>query len=229
MSPERFSRITSLLNHRQPDLTIYMEQVHDQHNLAAVVRTADAVGISDVHATWNTNVKGGVSGSVATGSQKWVNIHSHDTVQEAVSAMRSQGMQIIATNLSETAIDFREIDYTKPTAIIVGQEKYGISEEALALADQDVIIPMVGMCQSLNVSVASALMMYEAQRQRELAGMYSQTCRLPAEEQHRILFEGGHPIFTKLCREKNLPYPPLDAEGQIDAPQEWWDAIRGRK
>lgn len=229
MSPERFSRITSLLNHRQPDLTIYMEQVHDQHNLAAVVRTADAVGISDVHATWNTNVKGGVSGSVATGSQKWVNIHAHETVQDAVNAMRKQGMQIIATNLSETAIDFREIDYTKPTAIIVGQEKYGISEEALALADQDVIIPMVGMCQSLNVSVASALMMYEAQRQRELAGMYSQPCRLPAQEQHRILFEGGHPIFTKLCREKNLPYPPLDEEGQIDAPQEWWDAIRGRK
>ena len=228
MTPERFTRITTMLNRRQPDLTVFMEQVHMQHNLAAIVRTADAMGINNVHATWDIDSTR-ISRNVASGSQKWVNVHSHETTQDAIAVMREQGMQIIATNLSATAIDFREVDYTKPTAIIMGQEKYGISEEALALADQDVIIPMVGMCQSLNVSVASALIMYEAQRQREIAGLYEQTCRLPKEEQHRILFEGGHPIYRQLCREKSLPYPPLDKQGQIDASDDWWNAIRGRK
>ena len=228
MTPERFTRITSMLNHRQPDLTIFMEHVHLQHNLAAIVRTADAMGINNVHATWDEDTPK-ISRNVASGSQKWVKLHSHDTAQDAIAVLREQGMQIIATNLSATAIDFRDVDYTKPTAIIMGQEKFGISEEALALADQDVIIPMVGMCQSLNVSVASALIMYEAQRQRELAGMYNDVCRLPKEEQHRVLFEGGHPIYRQLCREKNLPYPPLDDEGQIAASEDWWSAIRHRK
>jgi len=228
MTPERFARITSMLNRRQPDLTIFMEQVHMQHNLAAIVRTADAMGINNVHATWDIDSTR-ISRNVASGSQKWVNLHSHDTAQQAVSVMREQGMQIIATNLSATAIDFREVDYTKPTAIIMGQEKFGITDEALALADQEVVIPMVGMCQSLNVSVASALIMYEAQRQREIAGMYDQPCRLSKEEQHKILFEGGHPIYRKLCREKDLPYPPLDEQGQIAASDEWWHAIRSRK
>jgi tRNA (guanosine-2'-O-)-methyltransferase len=85
---------------------------------------------------------------------------------------------------------------------------------------------MVGMCQSLNVSVASALILYAAQRQREIAGMYNGESRLPEEEAQRILFEGGHPIFSKLCKEKNLPYPPLDEQGQIDADDAWWLAIR---
>ncbi len=228
MSPERLARITQMLNHRQPELTVFLEQVHKPHNLAAIVRTADAVGVSDVHATWENNAKR-LSGSTATGSQNWVNVHSYDNLDDAVKELRAQGMQIIATNLSDTAVDFREVDYTKPTAILMGQEKHGISEEALALADQDVIIPMVGMCQSLNVSVASALILYEAQRQRELAGMYDGECRLSADEAHRILFEGGHPIFTKLCKEKNLPYPPLDEEGQINADEDWWLAIRSAK
>lgn len=225
MSPERFARITQMLNRRQPELTVCLEQVHKPHNLSAIVRTADAIGVSDVHATWEDKAMR-LSGKSATGSQNWVNVHSHETTADAIAELRAQGMQIIATNLSDTAIDFREVDYTKPTAILMGQEKHGISDEALALADQDVIIPMVGMCQSLNVSVASALILYEAQRQRQLAGMYDGECRLPAEEAHRILFEGGHPIFTKLCKEKNLPYPPLDEDGQIAADEYWWLAIR---
>ena len=228
MSPERFARITQMLNRRQPDLTVFLEEVHKPHNLSAIVRTADAIGVSDVHATWE-DLAMCLSGKSATGSQNWVTVHSHDTTSDAVAALRAQGMQIVATNLSDTAIDFRAVDYTKPTAILMGQEKYGISQEALALADQHVIVPMVGMCQSLNVSVASALILYEAQRQRELAGMYNGECRLPDDETQRILFEGGHPIFANLCNEKKLPYPPLDDQGQINASEDWWLAIRTAK
>ena len=229
MSPERFARITSMLDRRQPELTVLMEGVHKPHNLAAIVRTADAIGVSDVHATWEDKAMRLAGNKSATGSQNWVNVHSHETTAEAIQVLRDQGMQIIATNLSDSAIDFREVDYTKPTAILLGQEKNGISDEALSLADQDVIIPMVGMCQSLNVSVASALILYEAQRQRDHAGMYNGECRLTDKESHRILFEGGHPIFTKLCKEKKIPYPPLDDEGQIDASDDWWQAVRSSK
>ena len=158
MTPERFARIDSMLQHRQTDLTVCMEKVHKLHNLAAIVRTCDAVGISEVHAVWD-HPKMRISGNTATGSQNWVQVKAHDNIAAAIKTLKAQGMQIIATNLSDTAVDFRAIDYTKPTAILMGQEKTGISDEALALADQDVIIPMVGMCQSLNVSVATALMM----------------------------------------------------------------------
>jgi tRNA (guanosine-2'-O-)-methyltransferase len=111
----------------------------------------------------------------------------------------------------------------------MGQEKFGISDEALALADQDIIIPMVGMVQSLNVSVASALILYEAQRQRELAGMYQGPCKVSPEEQNRIIFEGGHPIFAKACKRKGLPIPQVDEQGQIIADDEWWAKMQMNK
>ncbi|MCK5819913.1 MAG: tRNA (guanosine(18)-2'-O)-methyltransferase TrmH [Psychromonas sp.] len=225
MSPERFARITQMLNRRQPELTVFLEQVHKPHNLGAIVRTSDAVGLSALHATWKTK-SSRISGTTAMGSQHWLDIISHDTTDQAIQAFRDQGMQIIAANLSDDAIDFHAVDYTKPTAILIGQEKYGLSAVASARADRNIIIPMVGMCQSLNVSVASAIILYEAQRQRQNAGMYDGECMLSKEQQHRILFEGGHPTFAKLCRQKRVKYPPLDEQGQINASGSWWDMIR---
>ncbi|GAL24163.1 tRNA (guanosine(18)-2'-O)-methyltransferase [Vibrio variabilis] len=154
----------------------------------------------------------------SAGARNWVEVETHDTVADAVRELKSQGMQVLATNLSDNAVDFREIDYTKPTAIILGGEKNGITQDALGEADQDIIIPMVGMVQSLNVSVASALILFEAQRQRQLAGMYDRdTSVLPKETIHHILFERGHPVLAKVAKKKNMPYPPLDDEGQIVA------------
>ena len=224
MTPERLQRINQMLDHRQPDLTVCMEGVHKNHNLAAVVRTCDAIGVSDVHAVWK-NEQMRVSGGSAAGSQNWVNVHNYSQTIDAISELKKQGMQVLVTNLSETAIDFREVDYTKPTAIILGQEKFGASETALELADQDIIIPMVGMVQSLNVSVACSVVLYEAQRQRQLAGMYDKATINEAERQ-RILFEGGHPIFAKACQRKGLPYPHIDQEGQIIASDDWWQKMQ---
>ena len=224
MTPERLQRINQMLDHRQPDLTVCMEGVHKNHNLAAVVRTCDAIGVSDVHAVWK-NEQMRVSGGSAAGSQNWVNVHNYSQTKDAIGELKKQGMQVLVTNLSETAINFREVDYTKPTAIILGQEKFGASETALELADQDIIIPMVGMVQSLNVSVACSVVLYEAQRQRQLAGMYNKATINEAERQ-RILFEGGHPIFAKACQRKGLPYPHIDQEGQIIASDDWWQKMQ---
>ena len=224
MTPDRLQRINSMLDQRQPDLTVCMEGVHKSHNLAAVVRTADAIGVSDVHAVWKNETMR-VSGGSAAGSQNWIDVHNYSNTEDAINALKNQGMQVLVTNLSATAVDFREIDYTKPTAIILGQEKFGASEKALAMADQDIIIPMVGMVQSLNVSVACSVVLYEAQRQRQAAGLYQQP-RISYQRRQKILFEGGHPIFAQACQRKGLPYPEIDEEGQIVATEQWWQQMQ---
>ena len=227
MTPERLERINTMLDKRQPDLTVCMEGLHKSHNLAAVVRTCDAIGISDVHAVWKSE-EAEVRGGSAAGSQNWIDVHNYHKTADAIAALKAQGMQVLVTNLSDTAVNFTEIDYTKPTAIILGQEKFGTSEEALKLADQHIVIPMVGMVQSLNVSVACSVVLYEAQRQRDAAGMYDKP-RLSNERRQRTLFEGGHPIFAEACQRKGLPYPEIDEAGQIVADEEWWQKMQMNK
>lgn len=215
-----------MLATRQPDLTVCLEQVHKPHNVSAIIRTADAVGVHQVHAVWPTSRMRTLVSSAA-GSNSWVNVKTHRTISDAVTHLKDQGMQILATNLSARAVDFREVDYTRPTCVLLGQEKTGITEEALALADQDIIIPMIGMVQSLNVSVASALILYEAQRQRHNSGMYLRThSALDEEEQQRLLFEGGYPVLANVAKRKGLPRPQIDQQGQVVADTEWWAAMQ---
>ncbi|CAI1127022.1 tRNA (guanosine(18)-2'-O)-methyltransferase [Serratia rubidaea] len=226
MSPERYARICEMLATRQPDLTVCLEQVHKPHNVSAIIRTADAVGVHQVHAVWPT-ARMRTLVSSAAGSNSWVNVKTHPTIGDAVQHMKGQGMQILATHLSDRAVDFRDIDYTRPTCILLGQEKTGITEEALQLADQDIIIPMIGMVQSLNVSVASALILYEAQRQRQNAGMYRRDrSMLDDEEQQRLLFEGGYPVLANVAKRKGLPRPHIDENGEVVADAEWWATMQ---
>ena len=120
----------------------------------------------------------------------------------------------MAAHLSEQAKDFRELDYTRPTALVVGTELFGVSEAALAEADQLVTIPMMGVTQSLNVSVACAIVLYEAMRQRQAAGMYGQN-RLEETVLRKQRFEWLHPQVAEFCRERDLQYPEMDEEGNI--------------
>lgn len=122
MNSQRLARIQEMLARRQPDLTLCLEQVHKPHNISAIIRTADAIGIHNIHAVWpEERMRTAVSSSA--GSNNWVNVHTHDSIEQAVSVFKAQNMQVLATNLSDKAVDFRAIDYTKPTCIIVGQEK----------------------------------------------------------------------------------------------------------
>ena len=223
MTPERYQRIREMLAKRQTDLTVCLENVHKPHNVSAVVRTCDAIGIHKVHAVWENQYR--VRSGTAMGSQQWVNVDTHENVTDAIGALKAQNMQVLVTHLSDKAVDFRDIDYTKPTAILFGQEKYGVTDEAIAMCDQDIVIPMVGMVQSLNVSVAAALVLYEAQRQRQIAGMYD-VQHLSEEECQRMLFEGGYPVLTKVCKRKGIPYPPIDEQGQIAADESWWQQMQ---
>lgn len=229
MTLKRYARIREMLARRQPDLTVCMEQVHKPHNVSAIIRTADAVGVHEVHAVWPEN-RMRIMASSAAGSNSWVQVKTHRTIADAVGHLKGQGMQVLATHLSEKSVDFRNIDYTRPTCILMGQEKTGITQEALDLADQDIIIPMIGMVQSLNVSVASALILYEAQRQRQNAGMYARdTSTIDDDDQHRLLFEGSYPVLARVAKQKGLPYPDLNAQGEIEADAAWWSTMQAAR
>ncbi|HBV40782.1 MAG TPA: tRNA (guanosine(18)-2'-O)-methyltransferase TrmH [Erwinia sp.] len=226
MNAQRFARIREMLAARQHDLTVCMELVHKPHNVSAVIRTADAVGVHEVHAIWPGS-RMRTMASAAAGSNSWVQVKTHPTIAEAVTHLKGQGMQILATHLSDKAVDFREIDYTRPTCILMGQEKTGITQQALELADQEIVIPMVGMVQSLNVSVASALILYEAQRQRQNAGMYQrQESLLDWHDQQRLLFEGGYPVLARVAKHKGLPYPLISETGEVIADPDWWATMQ---
>ena len=229
MNEQRYARIREMLARRQPDLTVCMEQVHKPHNVSAIIRTADAVGVHEVHAVWpNSHLR--TMASSAAGSNSWVTVKTHPTISDAISQLKKCGMQVLATHLSDKAVDFREIDYTRPTCILMGQEKTGITQEALDLADQDIIIPMTGMVQSLNVSVASALILYEAQRQRQNAGMYRrENSMLAQDEQQRLLFEGGYPVLANVAKRKGLPYPHVNEQGEVEADAAWWATMQAAK
>ncbi|WMS86380.1 tRNA (guanosine(18)-2'-O)-methyltransferase TrmH [Pleionea litopenaei] len=222
MKENRLARITQLLNDRQPDLTVLMDQVHKPHNLAAVVRTADAVGIGEVHAVKAEGRLNRCSGT-AMGSDRWVKTHRYNTFSDAIDAVKGQSMQVLAAHFSDRAVDFRSIDYTKPTCILLGAEKYGVTDEAAAAADEHILIPMLGMVQSLNVSVANAIILYEAQRQRELADMYGKR-RIPDDDYKRLCFEWLHPQVMRFCQKHKIRYPEINEFGDIDDPE--WQALR---
>jgi tRNA (guanosine-2'-O-)-methyltransferase len=149
-----------------------MERVHKPHNVAAIVRTCDAVGIMRAHAVPGEEGLPRLN-HTSQGAQRWVELQRHHDTVSGLEHLRDAGFKLYAAHFSSSAVDFRTPDYTQPSAIIMGTEKFGVSPEALERVDAEIVIPMLGMSQSLNVSVATALILYEAQRQRALAGMYA--------------------------------------------------------
>lgn len=213
MTPRRFHRLRRVLDRRQPDLTVVLEEVHKPHNFAAIVRSADAVGVFAAHAVTRDGTLA-VADAVAQGARRWMRVHTHASLYEAFDGLREAGMHVLAAHLDDGAVDFREVDYTRPTAILLGQERDGVTAEAAARADRWVVVPMRGMVASLNVSVAAALILYEAERQRTAAGLYDRR-RLDDETYRRTLFEWAYPQHARRCRREGAPYPPLGDDGEI--------------
>lgn len=213
MSPERFHKLQATLARRQPDLTVLMDDVHKDHNLSAILRSADAVGVMDIHAV-SPGREVPKYHMMSGGSRKWVTTRLHHRIEDAIAELQADGHTVVAAHFSERAEDFRAIDFTGPTAILMGSELNGVSRRGAELADRHATIPMVGMVASLNVSVAAALLLYEAQRQRQNAGLYDRP-RLSPETMERLLFEWSYPRIAQHCRHRNQPYPPLDEDGYL--------------
>jgi len=173
MTSERSDRLTSVLNKRQPDLTVVLENVFDPHNISAVMRTCDAVGIQDIYILNNKippHRKWGEKSS--SSAAKWLTIHQFTDALECFSALRKQYKKIYTTHLSADAVSLHELNLTDSVALVFGNEHSGVSEEIIAMADGNFIIPQVGIIKSLNISVACAVCLYEAFRQKNNAGHY---------------------------------------------------------
>ncbi len=173
MTPERKDKLSSVLARRQPDLTIVLENVFDPHNISAVMRTCDAVGVQDIYIL-NTRIprhkKWGFKSS--SSAAKWLTIHQFDNAEACFAALRQRYERIFTTHLSSDAVELYDIDLTGSVALVFGNEHSGVSDEIRQLADGNFLIPQVGIIQSLNISVACAVTLYEAYRQKSRAGHY---------------------------------------------------------
>lgn len=173
MTPERENRLQTVLNKRQPDITVVLENVFDPHNISAVMRTCDAVGIQEIFVL-NTKIPphkrwGSKSSSSAS---KWLIVHQFTDAAACFTTLRKTYSCVLTTHLSSDAVSLHSIDFVQPIALVFGNEHDGVSSEIRAMADGNFIIPQVGMIQSLNISVACAVSLYEAFRQKSLAGHY---------------------------------------------------------
>lgn len=198
MRPERKERMDEVLNKRQPDLVIVMENVEDPHNIGAVLRTADSVGVQDIYVI-NTLIaahefrKKRSSGS----ADKWLTVKHFDSVESCVAELRKRGLQIWATHLGASAESLYSLDLTQPVALVFGRERGGLSDEILKYCDGNFIIPQAGMINSLNISVACAVSLYEAMRQRLAKNMYDGNSRFSNDARAEI-----YEAWTEVYKEK---------------------------
>jgi tRNA (guanosine-2'-O-)-methyltransferase len=175
MTPERRDKILDVLHKRQPNLTVVMENVDDPHNISAVMRTCEAVGIQDIFVlTTKIHPHKKFGPKSSSSAAKWLTIHQYTDTAECVAELRKRYRKIYTTHLATDAVGLYEIDFTQSTALVFGNEHDGVSEEIRALADGNFIIPQMGIIQSLNISVACAVSIYEAMRQKTAAGHYNQ-------------------------------------------------------
>jgi tRNA (guanosine-2'-O-)-methyltransferase len=198
MTPERKERLLNVLHKRQPDITVVLENVFDPHNISAVMRTCDAIGVQDLYVLNNRIPPHKKWGSKSSSSaHKWLTVHQFTDAAECLGQLKNNYSKVLTTHLSEESVSLYDIDFTQPIALVFGNEHSGVSEEIRDKADGNFIIPQTGIIKSLNISVACAVTLYEAFRQKTLAGHYEK-CRMP---EHRL---------TELL--DNWGFSPEDAE-----------------
>lgn len=185
---KRLKKIEGAAGFRQHSLRVVLENIHDPHNVSAIFRTCDAVGVPKVSLLYTIEKFPKVSRISSASANKWVERDRFTSVKECYDNLREQGFKIYASALNENSKVLYDLDLTEKVAIVLGNENRGVSEEAASYADEVFMIPMYGMVQSLNVSVANAVILYEAQRQRRLKGMYEKS-ELDEESLNKIIDE----------------------------------------
>lgn len=186
MTPERREKLLTVLSKRQNDLAVVLENVQDPHNISAVMRTCDAVGVQDIYVL-NTRIprhkKFGPRSS--SSAAKWLTVHQFDNAAECFATLRRKYERILTTHLSTDAVSVYDIDFKQSIALVFGNEHSGVSEDIRAYADGNFIIPQSGIIRSLNISVACAVTLYEAYRQKSIAGHYDKG-KLPGQLQEEL-------------------------------------------
>jgi tRNA (guanosine-2'-O-)-methyltransferase len=191
MTPERRQKLLAVISKRQNDLAVVLENVFDPHNVSAIMRTCDAVGVQELYVV-NTRIplhkKYGFKSSRS--ANKWVTVHQYSDAAECFAEVKKYYATILTTRLSHDAVGLYDMNFIGSIALVFGNEVYGVSDEVQQYADGSFVIPQVGMIESLNISVACAVTLYEVFRQRSLAGHYEQAS-LAGDKLDRVYNDWG--------------------------------------
>ncbi|MDO8560461.1 MAG: RNA methyltransferase [bacterium] len=182
MTTSRQQRLRQVAANRQRGLTVVLENIWDPHNVAAILRSCDAVGIQVIHLVYTRDKFPGIGAKAAAGVKKWLQIERHATIAACYRVLRRAGYHILASTLAGKPTGLYRLKLRRPTALVFSNEHRGASDDAARLADGTFRIPQVGFAQSLNVSVAAAVTLYEAFRQRQRT-----PTRLSVRERERLL------------------------------------------
>ncbi len=211
MTPERIAKFKRVVKARQSNLTVILENVHDNHNIGAVLRSCDSVGIGEIYVLYTdprliSRDKLVIGKHTSTGARKWVDVHFFTDTEACFKQVKSRYDKIYSTHLAADAVGMHELDLCQSVALLFGNEHAGVSKEALAYSDGNFIIPQVGMVESLNISVACAVTMYEAYRQRAQKGFYTDHPPMSAEEQQKLydVYEERHDLRMKRKKAKRI-------------------------
>ncbi|MFZ4544035.1 MAG: TrmH family RNA methyltransferase [Saprospiraceae bacterium] len=202
MNDRRLAKIREVARTRQNSLGVILENVHDLHNLGAVMRTADSVGVREIYVVYSdpniTPKKVKLGKRTSAGTRRWLDVFFYDNLDKCMEDVRKKYNKIYATHLEKNASSVYTLNLTEKVALLFGNEKDGVSEAALKQCDGNFIIPQIGMAQSLNISVAAAITLYEAYRQRKAIGMYDENVPQTAEEQEAL-----YQIYLERCKIKD--------------------------
>lgn len=190
MNQTREQKLRTVIRQSQPDLTVVLENIFDPLNISAVLRSCDAVGIREVFAIYTKQYldkRGLVLGKRTSGGAfKWIDVYVFEDLEECFKRVKERYGRVLATHLGADSQSLYELDLCEPAALLFGNEDEGISAEALALSDGNFVIPMAGFAESLNISVACAVSLFEARRQRSAQGFYDENPRLDDAQQEQL-------------------------------------------
>jgi tRNA (guanosine-2'-O-)-methyltransferase len=202
MNQRRLAKIREVARTRQNTLAVILENVHDLHNLGAVMRTADSVGVREIYVVYSdpniTPKKVKLGKRTSAGTRRWLDVYFYDDLDKCMEDVRKKYDRIFATHLEKNAVSVYELNLSERVALLFGNEKDGVSEAALKKCDGNFIIPQLGMAQSLNISVAAAVTLYEAYRQRKAKGMYDENVPQTIIEQEQLYAE-----YLERCKIKD--------------------------
>jgi len=220
LNEKRIEKIEQTLKSKQPSLEIFLDNVDSSQNISAIIRSCDGVGVLNFYYANREDKDTKIHKTITQGSHHWLYRERIDSERKVnfLEAKQKEGFQVVVTHLNEKSIPYRELDYTKKTILVMGNEHEGTSPEVLALADEVVLIPMRGMAQSLNVSVATALLLYEAERQLTEAGYYEKE-QLTLQRQEEIKFEWIHRDLI-VRRSKGTIFTGRQKKGRRERSQE---------
>ena len=154
--PPRRDRIERVVAQRTRTVTVVLDRLEDSFNMAAVLRTCEGMGLQDIHVIRNPDAKFAPNSRVTQGCDKWLDLHIHRDFATCAAVLKKKGYRVLASAIRPGATSLFELEFDTKIAMVLGNERFGVSEEVLAHSDGTFWIPMRGFSQSMNISAAAS-------------------------------------------------------------------------